>query len=102
MTLKVETAAKYDGSFPYFCEPREIGHFSLDCDRNYCDDNHQLKYIIMPRRLTGLHMDLNDGYLDAVRKDNSKKEKINILLKWILSHQEDVKQNFANSSVPSK
>lgn len=99
--MKVDSPSKYEGRFPHFSEPHEIGCFSLDCDRKYCDDKHQLKYIVMPRRLSGLCMDLNNGYSKTIKKDFGKTEKLNTLLKWIVSHQERVKQTYQDHLVSS-
>ncbi|CAL1277924.1 unnamed protein product [Larinioides sclopetarius] len=69
MTLHVKRAEYYDGRFPPFRKPSEIGFFSLDGEREYHDDNRQLKYISLPRNLKNVYMDLNIGYEIAVRKD---------------------------------
>lgn len=101
--MEVGSARKYDGTFPHYSEPLEVGSFSVDCDRNYVDDKHQLKYLAMPKRLTDLHMDLNKGYSKAVRKEFGKEEKLDIFLKWIVCHQEDIKKHFVDhSSKPYK
>lgn len=86
----------YDGRFPAFRKPSEIGSFSLDCERKFHNDNRQMKYISIPPRLTHLHWDLNIGYAEAVRKDFGKKEKIDILLTWILFHQDKIKEIFCD------
>ncbi|XP_055948080.1 decapping and exoribonuclease protein-like [Argiope bruennichi] len=102
MNFHVKRSQYYDGRFPPFRKPSEIGYFSLDGEREYHDDNRQLKYIILPRNLKNVHMDLNVGYEDAVRKDFGKKEKIDTILTWILYHQEEVKKYFyvPNSNKP--
>ncbi|KFM75770.1 Protein Dom3Z, partial [Stegodyphus mimosarum] len=94
MHLVVQNAFHYNGNFPSFRQPTEIGCFSLDGERQFHDDNHQLKYLVMPRSITGLHMDLNKGYSEAIKKDFQKKEKIDTMLRWILTHQERVKNVF--------
>lgn len=102
MNLKLESPLTYEGAFPHFSEPLEIGHFSQDSDRNYCNDAHQLKYIIMPPSLTHVHMDLNEGYSNVIRKDFGKKEKIDTILKWIVSHPDEIKKYFRDNSGNSK
>lgn len=102
MNLKVKSSTYYEGRFPYYGQPREIGYFSLDSERNYCDDKHQLKYLAMPQQLTNLSMDLNEGYSEAVRKDFGKTEKLDSFLKWILNHQEEIKRHFIHQTAPSK
>lgn len=94
MSLNISIPAHYDGRFPNFRKPSEIGSFSLDGERKFHNDNRQLKYIKIPRQLTNLNMDLNIGYKDAIRKEFGAKEKISILLAWILHNQDKVKNAF--------
>lgn len=102
MNFHVKRANSYDGRFPSFRKPSEIGFFSLDSERKFHNDNHQMKYISLPHNLKNVYMDLNAGYENAIRKDFGKKEKIDILLTWILLHQEEVKHIFhvPNSNKP--
>ncbi|KAG8187164.1 hypothetical protein JTE90_020039 [Oedothorax gibbosus] len=98
MSLNIGIPAHYDGRFPNFRKPSEIGSFSLDFERKFHNDNRQLKYIKIPRHLTDLHFDLNVGYHDAIRKDFGKKEKIDILLQWILHNQDIVNNSFQSAN----
>lgn len=94
MHLKIEKASTYDGRFPYFSQPLEIGCFSVGSDRSYCDDTHQLKYISMPQNMSHVSMDLNKGYADVIKRNRGKNEKIDFLLRWIVEHQEEIKKCF--------
>jgi len=94
MELILQHANSYDGTFPVFREPSEIGCFSLDDKRKYHDNNNQLKYIIKPPTMDYLSMDLNVGYHSAIRKDFGKNEKIDTLLTWILNNQNKVCEKF--------
>lgn len=96
MSFKVDKASSYEGRFPTYNQPLEIGSFSLDGDRNYCDDKRQLKYLAMPQNMSGLSMDLNEGYGKVIKKDFGKKEKLDTMLKWIVSHQDVVKKHFGD------
>ncbi|XP_054716954.1 decapping and exoribonuclease protein-like [Uloborus diversus] len=95
MILKVHRAHSYEGHFPDLREPSEIGGFSLDFDRQFCDDKHQLKYVSLPRS-PQVHFDLSAGYEQAIRKEFGKTENIDSLLHWVLNHQEDVQHHFPN------
>ena len=79
--------ARYDLSFPYFREPAEIGHFSLDDQRNFHNDGHQLKNYHPPRDLSRCHLDLRQGYTERISRDESVKEYIDTLLRWIMANK---------------
>ncbi|XP_042907114.1 decapping and exoribonuclease protein [Parasteatoda tepidariorum] len=98
MSFDVRHPNAYNGRFPNFREPSEIGCFSLDGERRYHDDNHQLKYICMPNNFDYLDMDLNEGYDVAIRKEFGKKERLDSFLTWILHHQDQVQRCFKHQS----
>ncbi|EDO29671.1 predicted protein, partial [Nematostella vectensis] len=75
----------YRSSFPYFRKPSEIGHFSLDVDRKFHDDSHQLKYFCPPHEI---HFDLSEGYKEFKARDEDVKEGLGHLLEWISAHRE--------------
>jgi len=69
---------------PSFRQPVEIGHFSLDVDRKFYDDNHQLKYFCPPHTIK---FDLSVGYKDYVERDEDVKERLEHLLMWVDKHR---------------
>lgn len=74
--------------FPYYRQPREIGFFSLDIDRKFYDDKSQLKFYIPPNNAGSVNFNLREGYKDLIKKDESVKEFIDDLLRWILVHKQ--------------
>ena len=72
-------------SLPSFRRPAEIGHFSLDIDRKFHDDSHQLKYFCPPHTIK---FDLTLGYKDFIARDEDVKEKLDHLLMWVSKHRE--------------
>lgn len=70
---------------PSFRKPVEVGCFSLDVNRSFHDDNHQLKYFHPPRTID---FDLRAGYKDYVERDDDVKEHLDHLLMWIDKHRE--------------
>ena len=74
---------QFDLKLPHFRQPEEIGYFSLDINREFSISKQQLKYYIKPPDSSNVCFDLKKGYSDMVKKDESKSEKIDNLLKWI-------------------
>ena len=84
----------YDIDFPYFRPPKEIGVFSHNSERQFCHNNSQRKYFSPPREWDGVEFNLDEG-IDCFRqKDDSIKEYIDDLLKWVMVN----KQKFAVAS----
>lgn len=75
----------YTETLPSFRQPAEIGHFSLDIERMFHDDNHQLKYFHPPR---SINFDLRVGYKEYVEKDDDVKEHLDHLLMWVDKHRD--------------
>jgi hypothetical protein len=73
------------GQFPAYSKPRVIGYYSVDCDRKYCGDLSQLKYIDVPADYN-VKFDLDRGRTLAQKKDDSCDEKIDNLLRWMLQN----------------
>ena len=74
---------KFNCKFPYFREPKEVGSFSHDADRNFQHNRDQLMYYEPPANIEDVSFDLRDGYDIFNKKDDSVKEKLDDLLKWI-------------------
>lgn len=79
--------AQFDGNFPFFREPKEIGSFSLDIDRKFDHSRKQLKFFVKPPDFNHVNFDLTEGYSTMIRKDESKKDYINDILRWILQNE---------------
>ncbi|TRY56739.1 hypothetical protein DNTS_027365, partial [Danionella cerebrum] len=76
----------YDRAFPLYQQPVELGCFSLDAKRSFFNDDRQLRYFVDPGKW--LEFDLRDGYHSRfIRRDETVKEKLDHLLKWILQNQ---------------
>lgn len=76
----------YDRDFPVYKQPVEIGHFSLDSKRNFWSDARQLRYYAEPEKCPNFN--LRDGYHDRfVKRDDSIKEKLDHILRWILANR---------------
>ncbi|XP_033752993.1 decapping and exoribonuclease protein-like [Pecten maximus] len=89
--MKSETylsAAKsnYDKEFPYFRRPSEIGSFSQDSRREVVFNKQQMRYYIPPKDPRDVCFDLKIGYRDYIRKDESKPEFLDDLLRWIVNN----------------
>ena len=77
----------YDGEFPYFRKPVEIGAFSLDMNRTFHHNKSQMKYFIRPKDFYRLHFDLKQGYNTMIKKDESTLTYIDDVLRWIMKNE---------------
>ncbi|KAH9382018.1 hypothetical protein HPB48_015307 [Haemaphysalis longicornis] len=79
-----EAVSQSTGRFPTYCEPREVGCFSMVGEQPcWVDGAAMLKYLRMPSSPDQLRWDLNRGYETAVRWDLLKGKKIHNLLRWL-------------------
>lgn len=85
----------YSAPFLDYDPPIKIGHFSTDSENKFHDDDHQMKYLSMPKNLTGLNLDLNDGYEKYIGEYNDEEDPYHKLLRWIISHKEEVRNLLA-------
>lgn len=74
-----------DASFPSFQEPKELGTFSIDGQRTFCNNASNLKFYKQPS--SQIHFDLSAGHRQAIRKDYGKNEKLDSMLYWILANR---------------
>lgn len=73
----------YERDFPLYKQPIEVGCFSLDSERRFFNDRRQMRYYSEPD--LNPDFDLRDGYKDRyVKRDESVKEKLDHILKWII------------------
>lgn len=93
------TASSHDKAFPYFRRPRILGSFSLDAERKFCHDRHQLKFFNQSRFKNSsqpgssykrVSWDLNLGVDSAILKDADVRleEGISSMLRWILLNKD--------------
>ncbi|XP_051905505.1 decapping and exoribonuclease protein [Hippocampus zosterae] len=76
----------YERDFPLYKQPVEVGSFSLDSERRFFNDRRQLRYYVEPEKSP--HFDLRDGYVDRyIKRDESVKEKLDHILRWILANR---------------
>ncbi|XP_029441741.1 decapping and exoribonuclease protein [Rhinatrema bivittatum] len=88
----------YDAAFPFYKQPLEIGHFSLDATRKFFGDSRQLRYYSPPPTGEGPHFDLRDGYRDRyVKQDESIKERLDHLLCWVQQNRGLLRAGAVNS-----
>ncbi|KAG8448619.1 hypothetical protein GDO86_015633 [Hymenochirus boettgeri] len=86
-TLKT-THSLYQGSFPFYRLPLEIGHFSLDEKRQYHADKRRLRYFCLPVGKEGKQVspgwDLMNGYESCyVKRNEEEKEGLLHILTWL-------------------
>jgi hypothetical protein len=74
---------------PIFKQPLEIGAFSLDISLNFDNSRNQLKFFIKPQDLQKVEFDLQKGYRNMIRKDDSKPEYIDNILRWITNNPDE-------------
>lgn len=87
----------YERDFPVYKMPVEVGCFSLDSERRFFNDSRQLRYYVKPD--PNPNFDLKDGYRDRfTKRDDSVKEKLDHILRWILSNRSKVSSAAAASS----
>lgn len=83
-TLNVTPISLFRGNYPFFRQPAELGHFSLDSERNFHDDSRQLRLFQPPHKID---FDLSVGYNEFVARNEEKKERLDHLLTWIQAHK---------------
>ncbi|KAK6171101.1 hypothetical protein SNE40_019359 [Patella caerulea] len=83
-SLSVKGPHQFDKDFPYFREPREVGSFSQDSNGHCHPDKRQLKYVVhYPNK--SVNFNLRKGFKEMIKKDESKLEYIDDLLRWVIS-----------------
>jgi len=80
--------SRFDGQFPNFRLPSELGSFSLDASRNYVHSRSQLR-VYSPPVDKRVAWDLSHGYSAFIQRDESKKEYLDDLLRWICQNRDN-------------
>lgn len=87
----------YERDFPVYKQPVEVGCFSLDSERRFFNDSRQMRYYVEPDR--NPNFDLRDGYKDRfVKRDDSVKEKLDHMLRWIVANKAKIDSKEAAAS----
>lgn len=87
-TQRLSVSAQHnDKPFPYFRKPTEIGSFSQDHSRQFHHDRHKLRFYVKPT-VSDPCFDLGHGYKSLIRKDESVKEFLDDMLRWVM-HNSD-------------
>lgn len=74
--------------------PVQVGHFSTNSENKFCDDDHQLKYLLPPDKGPFVGMDLKEGYNEYISVYNNEENSFDKLLRWIIQHKVEVKNFF--------
>ena len=85
----------FEGNFPYFRQPREISSFSLDSQREFHHDRSHLRAYVPPDNSRKVSFNLRDGYNCFIKRDETKKEHLDELLKCILLSVDKFQPNAA-------
>uniref|UniRef100_T1JH46 Decapping nuclease n=1 Tax=Strigamia maritima TaxID=126957 RepID=T1JH46_STRMM len=86
--FEVSNFNSFDLPFPTYQEPKEIGNFSLDANREFVLGSEGCKYLILPADSNRVRFDLNKGYEQAIKKNFQSPEKLDNLLKWFLNSKQ--------------
>lgn len=70
--------------FPYISQPKIVGSFSIDENRQYLKTTQNCKYLYHHKNIKELKLDLNNGIEEVIRKHEScQDEKLTHLLQFI-------------------
>lgn len=103
-SLNVLPRSQFEHAFPKYY-PQKIGHFSLDEQHVFHHDDSQLRFFFQPqipeakcgnltsKNVTGdksvpIILNLRDGYKKFIERDESIKERLDDLLRWMLLHKD--------------
>lgn len=86
-SFSVNSVLQNDCKFPCYRQPHEIGRFSLGSNLEYLDSSSvQLKYLCRPAE-NCVSFNLRLGYSHYISKDETVKQYIDHILKWILKNK---------------
>nr|XP_054763246.1 decapping and exoribonuclease protein-like [Lytechinus pictus] len=75
--------SRFSQKFPFFRQPTEVGHFSLDSKRHVHCDARLLKVYCPPTDPRRTNFDLRKGYRDFIKRDDDVKERLNNITEWM-------------------
>lgn len=80
--------------FPSISQPKIIGSFSLNENRQYLPDARNCKYVYKNYNSDRVHYDLNEGIEDVIRKpDSCSDEKLTHLLEFIGRNKQKLRKS---------
>lgn len=79
----IKPISRFNQKFPFFRQPTEVGHFSLDSKRGVHCDARLLKVYCPPADPRRTDFDLRKGYRDYIKRDDEVKERLNNITKWM-------------------
>ncbi|XP_783738.3 decapping and exoribonuclease protein [Strongylocentrotus purpuratus] len=79
----IKPISRFNQKFPFFRQPTEVGHFSLDSKRGVHCDARLLKVYCPPADPRRTDFDLRKGYRDYIKRDDDVKERLNNITKWM-------------------
>lgn len=79
-------------TFPTFERPEVVGYYSLNNERQFCDDLSELKYLVPHHRRKRNH-NLNYKIEDIIKKDEDLNERLDTILQWILRNSHNLKDD---------
>lgn len=98
-TLLSPSNTREPARFPSISQPKIIGSFSVDENRQYLPDARNCKYVYRNYRSDRVDFNLNDGIDEVKRKpDSAKDEKITHLLEFIARNKRKLKRNPTETS----
>ncbi|ELU05819.1 hypothetical protein CAPTEDRAFT_186717, partial [Capitella teleta] len=86
--MYISPVNRFDTKFPFFRQPKEIGFFSQDSDRQFRADDSSLRYYCAPKPECDSNFDLKAGFDTFIKKDDSVKERLDDLLRWVILNRE--------------
>ena len=95
-SFKVQPKTSFNGPFPYFRKPTEIGAFSQNDVREFRHDRSQLRFLHLPN-VSDVSFDIWAGYKSYIQRDETQNEYIDNLLRWVSENR----NKFTVSSMPS-
>ncbi|XP_022102390.1 decapping and exoribonuclease protein-like [Acanthaster planci] len=98
-TFAVKPTSDFIGEFPFFSRPQELGHFSLEIDRTFANDNRHLKHYHPLSKESDLNLDLRQGFETFVKRDDDVKERLDNVMKWIVHNKKHFLRPQRNVSV---
>eukprot|EP00118_Oscarella_pearsei_P004300 m.18146 g.18146 ORF g.18146 m.18146 type:complete len:395 (+) comp27606_c0_seq2:157-1341(+) len=89
-SFPVHPISQFCGSFPTYKQPKELGSYSLDWDRQFHDDQRCRKVYTPPEPGKPVNFDLSEGYKAFVGKDEDEKHYLNPILTWITANRSQI------------
>lgn len=83
----LQVTLRTDKPFPSYGQPKQIGYFCVDGNREYTPGKAYMKYYYPPPDPKSINFDLNIGYEGTIKKEFDLNERIDFLLKWVTGNK---------------